>query len=78
MRKRGASTPAVTARVRRPIELASLYDDLNIAGHEWHTGVLSFAVVTASGSTARALSIPEGAAVYAIEGLRYARNVRSP
>ena len=75
MRKRGASAPAVTARVRRPVELASLYDDLNSAGHQWHTRVLSFAVVTASGSTARALSIPPGAAVYAIERLRYARNI---
>ncbi|MFY9929269.1 MAG: UTRA domain-containing protein, partial [Streptosporangiaceae bacterium] len=66
---------AVTARGRRPIELLSLRDDLNSAGHGWHTDLLSFGVVTAAGSTARVLGIPEGAAVYAIERLRYARNV---
>ena len=65
----------MTARERRPIELLSLHDDLNSAGHAWHTDLLSFAVVPASGSTARVLGIPEGAAVYAIERLRSARNV---
>ena len=65
----------MTARKRHPIELLSLHDDLNSAGHGWHTDLLSFAVVPASGSTARVLGIPEGAAVYAIERLRSARNI---
>jgi GntR family transcriptional regulator len=65
----------MTARASRPIELFSLRDDLNSAGHGWHTDLLSFAVVTASASTARVLGIPEGAAVYAIERLRYTHNV---
>jgi DNA-binding GntR family transcriptional regulator len=65
----------VTDRARRPIELAGLYDDLDTAGSGWRTSVLSFAVVEASGRTADALGILEGAAVYAIERLRRARNV---
>ena len=75
MRKPGVSTPVVTAKVRRPIELASLYDDLNTAGRDLHTSVLSFTIVKASDSTARAFSIPEGVAVYAVERLRYVRNI---
>ena len=75
MCERGASARAMIARVCRPVELASLYDDLNIAGREWQTRVLSFAVLTASGSIAHALSIPEDAAVYAVKRLRYARDV---
>jgi DNA-binding GntR family transcriptional regulator len=75
VRKPGVSTPVVTAKVRRPIELASLYDDLNTAGRDSHTSVLSFTIVKASDSTARALSIPEGVAVYAVERLRYLRNI---
>ena len=39
MRKPGVSTPVVTAKVRRPIELASLYDDLNTAGRNPRTSV---------------------------------------
>ena len=65
----------MTAKVRRPIELASLYDDLNTAGRDSRTSVLSFTIVKASASTARALSIPEGVAVYAVERLRYVRNI---
>jgi GntR family transcriptional regulator len=65
----------VTAKVRRPIELASLYDDLNAAGRDSRTSVLSFTIVKASDSTARASSIPEGVAVYAVERLRYVRNI---
>ena len=75
MRKPGVSTPVVMAKVRRPIELASLYDDPDTAGRDSHTSMLSFTIVKASDSTARALSIPEGAAVYAVERLRYVRNI---
>jgi GntR family transcriptional regulator len=71
-RKRGVGTRVVAAKVRRPVELTSLYDDLNSAGREPHTTVLSFEVVEASDATAHALGIPEGVAVYAIERLRYA------
>ena len=44
VRKPGVSTPVVTAKVRRPIELASLYDDVNTAGRDSHTSVLSFTI----------------------------------
>ena len=75
MRKPGIRTPVVTAKVRRPIELASLYDDPNTAGRDSRTSVLSFTIVKASDSTARALGIPDGVAVYAVERLRYVRNI---
>ncbi len=71
MRKRGVGTRGVTAKVRLPVELTSLYDDLNAARLEPHTRVLSFAVAEASDATAHALSIPERVAVYAIERLRF-------
>ncbi len=65
--------------LRRPgqpaAELVSLREDLNGAGRGWRTGLLSFAVVPASGSIARVLGILPGATVYAIERLRYERHV---
>jgi hypothetical protein len=62
MRKPGVGTPVVTFKVRRPIELASLYDDLNIAGRESHTSVLSFMLVKAFDSTATPSASPRAAA----------------
>ena len=61
MRKPGVGTPVVTFKVRRPIELASLYDDLNIAGRS-HTSVLSFMLVKAFDSTATPSASPRAAA----------------
>jgi len=62
MRKPGVGTPVVTFKVRRPIELASLYDDLNIAERESHTSVLSFMLVKAFDSTATPSASPRAAA----------------
>lgn len=78
MRKPGVGTPVVTFKVRRPIELASLYDDLNIAGRESHTSVLSFMLVKASDSTAHALSIPEASASTPSNGCATRATSRSP
>src|SRR5688500_3216985 len=52
MRKRGVGTRVVTAKVRRPVELTSLYDDLKAARLEPHTRVLSFTLAEASDATA--------------------------
>jgi DNA-binding GntR family transcriptional regulator len=72
VRKRGVGTQVVRAKVRRPVELTSLYDDLSATDRRPRTRVLSFELEPASDVVAHALSIPEGAEVYAIERLRYA------
>jgi DNA-binding GntR family transcriptional regulator len=72
VRKRGIGTQVVHAKVRRPVELTSLYDDLAATGRQPRTRVLSFQLEPASDVIAHALSIPEGAEIYSIERLRYA------
>ena len=72
VRKRGIGTRVVHARVRRPAELASLYDHLAKTGRRPRTQVLSFAVEPASGSVPYALGIAPDVPVYAIRRLRYA------
>lgn len=71
VRKRGVGTQVVHAKMRRPVELTSLYDDLAKAGRKPRTRVLSFAVEAASDALALELGIPEGTEVYAFERLRY-------
>ena len=46
VRKRGVGTQVVHARVRRQVELSSLYDDLDRAHRQPRTEVLSFGEVT--------------------------------
>jgi len=72
VRRRGVGTQVVHAKVRRPVELTSLYDDLAATDRRPRTDVLSFELEPASDVVAHALSIPEGAEIYAIERLRYA------
>jgi DNA-binding GntR family transcriptional regulator len=71
VRKRGVGTQVVQPKVRRPIELSSLYDDLRDAGREPRTHVLSFAVEAPSEVVAEALAIPGDSTVYSIERLRF-------
>jgi DNA-binding GntR family transcriptional regulator len=72
VRKRGVGTQVVHPKVRRPVELTSLYDDLVTSGRAPRTEILSFEVLPASDAVARALSIQEGSEVYSIERLRFA------
>jgi DNA-binding GntR family transcriptional regulator len=72
LRKRGVGTQVVHPKVRRPVELTSLYDDLTTAGRRPRTDLLVFEVKPATDVLALALSIPEGAEVTWIERLRYA------
>ncbi len=72
VRKRGVGTQVVHAKVRRQVELTSLYDDLAKTRRDPSTRVLSFAVEPAPGSLAVELGIPEGTPVYVFERLRYA------
>lgn len=72
VRRRGVGTQVVRPKVRRPLELTSLHDDLVKAGRKPRTEVLSFRVQPATDSAAHALGVPEGTEVYAVERLRYA------
>lgn len=72
VRKRGVGTQVVHTRVRRSIELTSLYDDLVAAGQCPRTTVLANRVEPASDQVARALNVPEKTPVIALERLRYA------
>jgi DNA-binding GntR family transcriptional regulator len=72
VRRRGVGTRVVEPKVRRPVELSSLYDDLHKSGREPRTEVRSLEVRPASDVLAHTLGIPEGAAVTHVERLRYA------
>jgi GntR family transcriptional regulator len=74
VRRRGVGTRVVQPRVKRPLELTSLYDDLARAGQEPSTTVLSNTIEPASAAVAEALNLVEGTPVSAIIRLRSARN----
>ena len=71
-RKRGIGTRVVHTKVRRPVELTSLYDDLVMSGKNPRTTVLSLERVPATDVVAYALGIEEDNPVIALERLRYA------
>jgi len=73
VRKRGVGTHVARSRVRRPVGLTSLFDDLASSGQEPSTTVLSHGVEPASGVVAAALEVPEGTPVIALERLRHTR-----
>jgi DNA-binding GntR family transcriptional regulator len=75
VRKRGVGTQVVRAKVRRGVELTSLYDDLDRTNRQPRTEVLSFDRQPASDEVAAALAIPAGTPVLTIERLRYAGDV---
>jgi DNA-binding GntR family transcriptional regulator len=72
VRKRGVGTQVVHPKVRRPVELSSLYDDLVSADRTPRTEVLKLEVITATQEIATALEIEPGTEVTWIERLRYA------
>jgi DNA-binding GntR family transcriptional regulator len=72
VRKRGVGTVVVHAKVQRPVELTSLYDDLASTRRDPRTRVLSFAIEPAPDALALDLGIPEGTPVYVFERLRCA------
>ncbi|MCW2760673.1 MAG: GntR family transcriptional regulator [Marmoricola sp.] len=71
-RRRGIGTRVVQPKLRRPLELTSLYDDLNRAGKKPTTEVLSFASVEATDDVAARLEVPEGTPVFELVRLRRA------
>jgi DNA-binding GntR family transcriptional regulator len=72
VRRRAVGTQVVHPKVRRPMELSSLYDDLTTARKDPRTKVLSIAQVPATDAVAHALGLEDGAEVLALERLRYA------
>jgi DNA-binding GntR family transcriptional regulator len=72
VRKRGVGTQVVHPKVRRPVELSSLYDDLVSSDRAPRTDVLDLRVIAASQEVADALECTPGTEVTWIERLRYA------
>ncbi|TMR35236.1 GntR family transcriptional regulator [Nonomuraea zeae] len=72
VRKRGVGTQVVHSRVKRAVELTSLYDDLRRAEQKPMTKVLSIEAVAAGAEVAAALGIAQGADVVMLERVRYA------
>jgi DNA-binding GntR family transcriptional regulator len=72
VRRRGVGTQVVHSQVKRPLELSSLYDDLESAGQRPATHVLVNAVEPASAEVAAALGVAEGGDVHRVERLRLA------
>lgn len=72
VRRRGIGTRVVQPKVRRPLELTSLYDDLAGTGQEPTTRVLSFETVDASPDVATALVVEPGTPVVQVVRLRSA------
>ncbi len=72
VRRRGVGTQVVHSKVRRPLELSSLYDDLEAAGQRPATGVLRNTVEPATAEVAAALGVAEGGEVHLVERLRSA------
>jgi GntR family transcriptional regulator len=72
VRRRGIGTRVVQPKLRRPLELTSLYDDLATAGREPTTEVLSFETVDAHAEVAEQLAVDEGSPVLELVRLRSA------
>jgi DNA-binding GntR family transcriptional regulator len=70
VRRRGIGTQVVHSQVRRPLELSSLYDDLEAAGQRPATQVLHYGTEAAGPEVAAALAVPEGGDVCRVERLR--------
>ncbi|MEO3974510.1 GntR family transcriptional regulator [Streptomyces sp. CAU 1734] len=72
VRRRGVGTQVVHSQVKRPLELSSLYDDLEAAGRRPATVVLGNVSEPANAQVAAALGIAEGSEVRLVRRLRYA------
>jgi len=72
VRKRGVGTQIVHPKVRRPVELTSLHDDLTQNGQEPRTEVRSFNVEPMTDHVADLMGLPAGTAASHIERLRFA------
>ena len=71
-RRRGVGTRVTQPKVRRPVELTSLYDDLERTGQEPRTKVVSVTHVPADAGVAKALGLAEGDEVLRLSRVRSA------
>jgi GntR family transcriptional regulator len=72
IRRRAVGTQVVHPKVRRPVALSSLYDDLVTSHKNPRTEILSMGREPASDAVAHALGLDDGQEVLALERLRYA------
>jgi GntR family transcriptional regulator len=72
VRRRGVGTRVVQPKVRRPLGLSSLYEDLAGSGQRPTTEVLSLEVEPAGRAIAEILSVPTGSEVSVLVRLRSA------
>ena len=70
VRRRGIGTRVVQPKVRRPLELTSLHDDLARSGQSPTTTVISFEMVPASAEIADRLAVPPDDPVLELVRLR--------
>lgn len=73
VRRRGAGTQVVFNKVKRPLELSSLYDDLAQLDQRPATQVLRNEIRPAEADVARALGVAEGTEIVHLERLRSAK-----
>ena len=71
VRKRGVGTQVVHGKIRRSVELTSLFDDLSAAGQKPRTDVIAVGKVPADEDVARELQLTKGADVWSLERLRF-------
>jgi len=72
VRRRGVGTQVAPSRIRRPVKLSSLFDDLAASGRRPSTTVLSYKVDPAADDVAASLGLDPGTVVAHIERLRRA------
>jgi DNA-binding GntR family transcriptional regulator len=74
VRRRGIGTQVVHGRVKRPMDLTSLFDDLTRSDQKPGTQVLDRELVPAPAAVAERLGVPVGAQLLHLERLRSARD----
>ncbi|MBB2921255.1 GntR family transcriptional regulator [Cellulomonas cellasea] len=72
VRRRGVGTHVAPARIRRPVDLTSLYGDLISTGKKPSTVILEHTIIAATEDAATALEVPEGTEVLHLRRLRLA------
>jgi DNA-binding GntR family transcriptional regulator len=76
VRRRGIGTRVVQPKVRRPLELTSLFEDLNRTDRKPRTDVLSLDVIEAPPEVAKALGTALATKVYKLVRLRWAGDLQ--
>src|SRR5438094_8989454 len=76
VRRRGIGTRIVQPKVRRPLELTSLFEDLSRTKRKPRTDVLSLDTVDAPSDAAKALGVAHHAKVYRLVRLRWAGDLQ--